>query len=104
MVEPLLTERNRARMITSHDTYFWILAGIQLLGVLSCIFARLLESTSAAHSSRHLFVVCLLVVGLATMSAVQCGSPCWASCGATLSLLSVGATLDLRGGMQASPF
>ena len=91
-------------MVTSHDTYFWILAGIQLLGVLSCVFARLMESTRAAHSSRHLFVACLMTVGLATMSAVYCGSPCWASCGATLSLLSVGATLDLRGGMQASPF
>ncbi len=92
------------RMAPSHDLLFWVLAAIQLLGVFTCVVTRLVESTRAAASCQMVFVASLLVMGGATMAAMYCGSICWISCGSTLSIMVVGATLDFRGNMEPSPF
>ena len=91
-------------MTNSHEVIFWVLAAIQVLGVLSCLMARLGEATAAASSCRHVFVASLASVAAAMMYAFYCGSPCWATCGATFALMCVGATLDPRGKMEPSAF
>lgn len=91
-------------MANNHDSLFWLLAAIQLAGVVSCFAARLWEQTASAAWCRFLFVCCLTIVGGSTMIALTCGSPCWASCGVTFCLIALAATFDFHGGMQATPF
>jgi len=94
----------RMPLAHDHDVVFWSLAAIQLLGLVTCFATRLVEATRHASPCRHLFVVSLIAVGGATMAAMYCGSSCWVSCGATLSLMSVGATIDFRGQIESSAF
>jgi hypothetical protein len=77
---------------------------IQVVGLSSVIFARLSEHSWAQAGCQRFFFVCLLCVGVATVLAAKWGSGCWLSCGATLSLMSVGATLDLRPATRAEAF
>lgn len=91
-------------MMPSYDVVFWALTALQLLGLVSCLVTRLVEETQAASRCRQMFVACLLAVCSATIGAMYCGFPCWVSCGATLSIMSVGATIDLRGQIEPSPF
>jgi hypothetical protein len=46
----------------------------------------------------------LVVVCGATIAAMYCDSICWVSCGATLSIMCVGATIDPRGQIEPSAF
>lgn len=91
-------------MLPTHDFVFWALAAIQFMGLASCIITRLGEATWAASPCRQMFMASLMAVCMATMGAMYCGSPCWVSCGATLSIMSVGATIDLRGQIEPSAF
>jgi hypothetical protein len=91
-------------MNPSQDFVFWSLALVQILGLISCVATRLVEATRAASSSRHLFLASLFVVCGATIAAMYCNSICWVSCGATLSIMSVGATIDIRGQIEPSAF
>lgn len=90
--------------MTSHDQLFWILAAVQCLGVATCLITRLVETTKAAPSCRKIFAVSLASVGFATMAAMYLGSIYWIPCGATLSIISVGATIDFGGRFEPSPF
>jgi hypothetical protein len=91
-------------MTLSQDFVFWSLAAVQILGLVSCVLTRLVEATRVASSSRHLFLASLLVVCGATIAAMYCNSICWISCGATLSIMSVGATIDIRGRIETTAF
>jgi hypothetical protein len=94
----------RMRMNPSQDVLFWSLAAVQALGMLCCFVTRLLEATRAATSFRRLFIASLFVVCGATIAAMYCGSIHWISCGATLSIMSVGATFDLTGRIESPAF
>jgi hypothetical protein len=91
-------------MNPSQDVVFWSLAAIQVLGLISCVLTRLVEATRAASSTRRLFAASLLIVCGATMAAMYCNSICWISCGATLSIMSLGATIDFRGQIEPTAF
>lgn len=91
-------------MNPSQDFLLWSLAAIQILGLISCVLTRLVEATKAAKSSRHLFLASLIVLCGATIAAMYCNSLCWISCGATLSIMAVGATIDTRGQIETSAF
>jgi hypothetical protein len=91
-------------MASSYDVVFWALAGIQLFGLAACMATRLVEETRAAWPLRQTFFVGLVAVCTATITALYLGSPCWVSCGATFCIMSVGATIDLRGRIEPSAF
>jgi hypothetical protein len=92
------------RMNPSQDFVFWSLAAVQILGLTSCVLTRLVEATRAASSTRRLFAASLLIVCGATIAAMYCNSICWISCGATLSIMALGATIDLRGKIEPAAF
>ena len=79
-----------------HGLAFWLMAAVQGMGLLSLAVARVGEHTTASTPCRWVFFVCLLLVGLATMLSLASGTGQWAASGMTLSLMVVGATLDLR--------
>jgi cell division protein FtsW (lipid II flippase) len=79
----------------SEMTLICFYASVQVLGLMSLICARLTGECWQHRLSRGAFLSCLVAVGLATMLAVGSNSGWWVSCGATLSLMSVGGTLDL---------
>jgi len=91
-------------MNPSQDLVFWSLALVQVLGLASCVLTRLAEATKIASPFRRVFAASLCVVCLATMAAMYCNSICWISCGATLSIMSLGATIDVRGQIEPSAF
>jgi hypothetical protein len=91
-------------MHPSHDVLFWSLALVQLLGLATCLVTRLLEATRVAGPFQQLFLGSLAVLCGATIAALYCGSVCWISCGATLCITSVAATIDPRGRIEPSAF
>jgi hypothetical protein len=72
---------------------------VPLIGVVSVVLARLAQRRGG-HS---LFLAGLVLVGLATVPAIQAGNGLALVCGSTLSLMAIGATLDLRGSATAPP-
>jgi hypothetical protein len=79
-----------------HPLVFWLMAAVPFLGLFSLALTRVAEQTAAGAPCRCVFFVCLLLVGLATMLSVASGMGQWTVGGATLSLMVVGSTLDLR--------
>ena len=75
---------------------------IQLVGLLSLLIARVTEGTTARNWAQLFFVGCLAMIGFVTMCAIATGNGCWASCATTLSVMCVGATLDLRRAQPAA--
>ena len=79
-----------------HPFVFWFMAAVPIVGLLSLALTRVGEHTTASLPCRCVFFACLLLVGLATMLSVASGLGHWTIGGATLSLMVVGSTLDLR--------
>ena len=79
-----------------HPLVFWLMAAIPIVGLFSLALTRVGENTTASSPCRYVFFACLLLVGLATMLSVASGMGHWTIGGATLSLMVVGSTLDLR--------
>jgi hypothetical protein len=74
---------------------FWCLLVLQIVGLASMFLARMSRPTLLHNCCRLLFVVCLVVVGLATIYAMGLQSSTWAWCGTTFSVMAVGGTMDL---------
>ena len=84
-------------MLTPLETLvYWAAIAVQMIGLASVVAARMWPQSPAQTRCQWFFFISLAGVGLATMLALACGSGLWVSCAATLSLMSVGATLDLR--------
>lgn len=82
----------------------WCLFAIQLVGLISMVLARMPETSSLHAFCRTCFLVCLIVVGLATIgTAIDCQTSCWAWCATIFSVMAVGATADL-GPARAAEF
>jgi len=73
--------------------YFGI--ALQLLGLGSMLAARLSEGCRLQKSCQRLFLFTLVQVGWATIVVYASGNIWWPSFAVTLSLMIVGATLDL---------
>jgi fatty acid desaturase len=69
---------------------------IQLAGAASVIHTRLNEHSRASGSARKWFFILLFAVGLATMIGIHTGHSTWLPGAATLGLMAIGATVDLR--------
>ncbi len=82
---------------------FWIILATQVAGVSSLIVARFGERSWGADAFRRTFFICLLAVGLATVSAIHLQSATWLLGAATLGLMAVGGTLDCGAYRSASP-
>ena len=54
------------------------------------------ERCEAGALCQEIFFVSLLAMGLATVLAILQGQACWLSGAATLGVMSVGATFDVR--------
>jgi hypothetical protein len=79
-----------------------LLGAAQVVG-LGCLFCVRLRASSALRGYfRGAFLCSLVAVGAATLYAVAYGSGWWVSCGTTLSLMSVGGTIDLGQGTSST--
>lgn len=77
---------------------------VQLLGIASMFVARLSEESGSQKWTQPLFFACLASLGAVTIGAIACHAACWLSCGTTLAIMTVGATLDLKRTSCASNF
>ena len=76
------------------QTVFWLLAGIQSLGVASAFMVRLGKGSRGESSFHGLFFACLGLVGLATMLSLAAEANSWLPCSATLALMILVAVWD----------
>ena len=74
----------------AHLACFWLLAGIQFLGLLGMLAAPLLGNSAG----QWLCLSGIVLVGCASIVAVWCGSGLWALSGTTLALIAIGATWE----------
>ena len=72
----------------------WATTAIQILGLASIVLARVGEGCRGQARCQRLFIGCLALVGVTTMVTLGLHSGCWPFCGATLSMMVLGATLD----------
>jgi hypothetical protein len=81
---------------------FWGLLLVQLAGLASIVLGRLPRPGKAHDYCRGIYLGCLTVLAAATFGAILCDSTWWAWCGATLSLMAVGGTLDVSGSIPTT--
>jgi hypothetical protein len=74
---------------------FWTACLVQLFGLLVLAAARSGQASPEGKWLQAAFFLTMGLIGVAAMAAFQVGSGCWASCGATLAVMAVGATIDL---------
>jgi hypothetical protein len=70
------------------------LGGIHALGLAAAVIARLSVGSRCQTFSQNLFLVCLAIVGGATIVALGLWPPCWLASGATLCVMVLTATSD----------
>jgi hypothetical protein len=80
----------------------WVLIAAQMLGILSAWLARLCEGSCCQAASQYLFFCILPLMGVATAIALAVGSCCWVACAATLALMVLTVTCDLRGRRESA--
>jgi hypothetical protein len=92
-------------MLSHSDTAFCYLSiALQLCGVASVAAARLWEAAPLAMFWRWLCFSLLALVGFTAALSIawQCG--CWQTCGITMAVMAVGATIDMRSSRHAEAF
>jgi len=77
-------------------TALWLLVAAQCFGVLSAAAARLSEGSPCQAASQWVFLVALPLVGVATVVALMVGPGIWVACAASLAVMVLTATCDLR--------
>lgn len=82
--------------MTDGSFAFWFVISVHLLGIASVAAARLSENTATQAGYQFLFYVCLITVGLASLASIHVGDSSGLWCAATLPIMTVGATLDLK--------
>jgi hypothetical protein len=84
--------------------FFWIVLALQLVGLTSMFLARMPHATSLHTCCRSVFLLCLIVVGVATIYSMGSQGHSWAWCGTVFSLMAVGGTMDLGGASRMAGF
>lgn len=79
-----------------HSECFCAVMAIQVLGIVAMVSARISEQTSVRAFFQFAFLGMLLAIGGGALAALAIGSEYGLSFGITLSIMAVGATLDLR--------
>lgn len=74
----------------------WLLVAAQCFGILSAAAARLSEGSPCQAVSQWVFLVALPLVGVATVVALMADSAVWVACAASLAVMVLTATCDLR--------
>ena len=74
---------------------FWLLAALHIVGLGSMLLTRMPHSQRGHTLCQHLFLACLVFVGMATIFTICVQSHCWVWSGTTFSLMAVGATAEL---------
>jgi hypothetical protein len=82
----------------SPPTAFYIAAAVQAIGLFSVVAVRYTRDFAFGPTMRWLFFSSLAAVGIVTQVMVLSGNILWLPCGITLSLMAVGATLDMSEG------
>lgn len=83
---------------------FWSMVALQFVGLASILLARFPHACIKQGYCRGLFVLCLMVLGFATIYSIGAESSYWAWCGTTFSVMAVGGTSDLGGSVQGTGF
>ena len=83
-------------MTLSLPAIFWLSLVLHLLALVSTVALRLRGSDRSRLACQRLFVTMLLAMGLLTVLAMSADSDFWVTSGATLSIMTVGASLDGR--------
>lgn len=78
----------------------WILVGIQAMGLISAIMARVGEGSPRQTASHACFFACLAIVGAATVMALAVGPGCWITSATTLAVMVLIVTCDFSRGRQ----
>jgi hypothetical protein len=101
------TKRQTERILDAMNglnssTVLWLLAAAQLFGVLSACATRLSEGSSRQALSHVLFLGMLPLVGAATIMAFAVGLGWWLISSATLAMMILTATCDLRNSRESA--
>ena len=90
--------------MSSDSVYSSLSVVIQLLGAISVGLARLNQHSKGHLWYQRLVMASLLIVGSFALVSLYSGHSTWLPCGVTLSLMTVGATLDVGGPRGATGF
>ena len=74
----------------------WVSVLVQIAGIASIAIARISECSAKTCRYQSFFFVTLLLVGIFSALMIGTGSDCSVFCAATLPVMVVGATLDMR--------
>ena len=77
---------------------------VQTAGIASMVIARISECSAQRCRYQAFFFVSLLLVGVFSALMIGFRSDCSVFCAATLPVMAVGATLDMRSTSPDSPF
>jgi hypothetical protein len=77
-------------------TASWLLVGVQVFGLCSACAARLSEGFACQVVSQWVFFAALPLMGAATCLALPVGPGVWLGCTASLAVMVLTVTCDLR--------
>jgi hypothetical protein len=89
--------------VLSAAAIFWAACLAQVVGLLVLAAARSGQRCPECKWMLGAFFLMMGVIGAMAIAAFQVGSGAWASCGATLAIMAVGATLDFPHQENADP-
>lgn len=81
---------------------YTLLGCLQAVGLLSAWLARFTEGSRHEHWYQRLFFVCLLALGVATITALLSSPTACVMAGATFSVMVLAATWDFSAGRRAA--
>jgi len=81
-------------MLEVNAVVLWIFAGVQAAGLLSAWSIRLSQGSAGERPCQCLFLLCMAMVGTATVVALAAQSRGWILCGSTLTAMVLGAIWD----------
>ena len=87
-----------------HSVIFWAAVFVPFVGLTALVWTRISCRSGSGACCRRVFCGTLIVVGIVTTTALVLESSAWLPCSGTLSLMVIGATLDVRGNSTVNAF
>jgi hypothetical protein len=81
----------------------YLLCGVQLLGLVAAVIARMMEGTSHQRACQWLFLTSLSMVGATTIVSLLLDPASWFGSGATLGVMLLVATCDFNHSRNRRP-